>query len=139
MNKFSRCALAAACASVLAAAPVIADEQGDLWETTAQASVPGMPVNMPPYKAKVCKKKDWTIPPQTTQDPNQNCKPTDFNHTGNTITWKMSCDNPPMTGEGELTFNGTDTYEGQFTMHAQQFNMQMHLTGKKIGTCDNPE
>ena len=44
-----------------------------------------------------------------------------------------------MTGEGELTFKGTDAYEGQFTMHAEQFDMQMHLAGKKIGTCENPE
>ena len=55
------------------------------------------------------------------------------------FTWKMACDNPPMTGEGELAFNGTDAYEGHFTMHMQQFDMNMALTGKKIGACDNPE
>jgi len=130
-------------ALVVAISPAASDEpateQGELWETTAQASVPGMPVNMPAYKAKVCKKRNWTVPPQTSQDPNQNCKSTDFNQVGNRMTWKMACDNPPMTGEGELTFNGTDTYEGQFTMHAPQFDMQMRLTGKKIGSCDNPE
>jgi len=130
-------------AIVTAASPALADEpatqQGELWETTVQASVPGMPVNMPPYKAKLCKKKEWTQPPQTSQDPNQNCKATEFNRTGDKLSWKLACDNPPMTGEGELTFNGTDSYEGQFTMHADQFNMQMHLSGKKIGACDSPE
>ena len=130
-------------AVVTAASPALSEEpaaeQGELWETTAQASVPGMQVSMPPYKAKVCKKKEWTLPPQTTQDPKQNCKPSDFNKVGNKLTWKMACDSPPMSGEGELTFNGTDAYEGKFTMHAEQFDMQMHLSGKKIGTCDNPQ
>jgi hypothetical protein len=28
---------------------------------------------------------------------------------------------------------------GMFTMHAPQFDMQINLTGKKIGTCDNPK
>ena len=52
----------------------------------------------------------------------------------------MVCDNPPMTGEGEINFSGTDDVNtGVFTMHAPQFDMQINLTGKKIGTCDKPE
>ena len=134
-------ALAAACLSVLASATAGAQDaaQGELWETTAQASVPGMPVNMPAYKAKVCQKKEWSKPPATGNDANQNCKSTGFTQTATKITWTMACDNPPMTGEGEINFNGTDSYTGVFTMHSEQFNMQMNMTGKKIGTCDNPE
>ena len=51
----------------------------------------------------------------------------------------MACDNPPMTGDGEINFTGTDAYTGVFTMHAPQFDMQINLTGKKIGTCENPK
>jgi hypothetical protein len=51
----------------------------------------------------------------------------------------MACDNPPMTGDGEINFTGTDAYTGMFTMHAPQFDMKINLTGKKIGTCDNPK
>jgi hypothetical protein len=132
--------LAAAALALAAFAPALADEpvQGELWETTAQASMPGMPVNMPPYKGKICQKKEWTQPPQT-QDPSQNCQATDFVRTANKITWKMACTSPPMTGEGEIAFNGTDAYEGHFTMHMAQFDMNMALSGKKIGACDNPE
>lgn len=137
----ARRALAAACISILAATAAVADdaEQGELWETTAQASVPGMPVNMPAYKAKLCQKKEWTTPPETSNDPNQNCHSTNFNHTGSKISWTMVCDNPPMTGEGEINFTGTDAYTGMFTMHAQQLDLQINLTGKKIGTCENPK
>lgn len=129
---------AALALAVLAPARADAPAAGELWETTAQASIPGMPVNMPAYKAKVCKKPEWQHPPQT-QDPKQNCKPTDFVQTPTKMTWKMTCDNPPMTGEGEINFIGTDAYEGQFTMQGAQFNMLMKLTGRKIGTCENPE
>ncbi len=133
--------LAAACISILAATAAVADdaEQGELWETTAQASVPGMPVNLPAYKGKLCQKKEWTTPPDTSNDPNQNCKATSFNATATKISWTMACDNPPMTGDGEINFTGTDAYTGMFTMHAPQFDMKINLTGKKIGTCENPK
>ena len=130
-------------ALVVAISPAASDEpateQGELWETTAQASVPGMPVNMPAYKGKLCQKKEWTKPPETSNDPNQNCKATSFNRTGPKISWTMVCDNPQMTGEGEINFTGTDAYTGMFTMHAPQFDMQINLTGKKLGPCDKPE
>ena len=133
--------LAAAALVLAAIAPARADAPaaGELWETTAQASVPGMPVSMPPYKAKICKKPGWTAPPETSKDSSDNCKPTDFVQTPTKITWKMACTSPPMTGEGEINFTGTDAYEGQFTMHSDQFNMQIVLSGQKLGSCDNPE
>ena len=39
--------------------------KGVLWETTAQASIPGMPAKMPAYTAKYCSKEEWTQPPAT--------------------------------------------------------------------------
>jgi len=137
----ARRALAAACISMLATTAAVAEDavEGELWETTAQASVPGIPVNMPAYKGKLCQKKEWTQPPDTNNDPNQNCKATNFIRTETKISWTMVCDNPPMTGEGEINFSGPDAYTGVFTMHAPQVDMQINLTGKKIGTCENPK
>ena len=94
---------------------------------------------MPAYTAKYCSKEEWTQPPQTSQDSSQNCHHTSFEQTPSKITWTMTCDNPPMTGNGEITFNGTDSYSGFVNMQAEQMNMTINLTGKKIGTCDNPE
>jgi len=137
----ARRALAAVCISMLATTAAVAEDavEGELWETTAQASVPGIPVNMPAYKGKLCQKKEWTQPPDTNNDPNQNCKAANFIRTETKISWTMVCDNPPMTGEGEINFSGPDAYTGVFTMHAPQVDMQINLTGKKIGTCENPK
>ena len=133
--------LAAVSIAVVAALPAQAQEPatGVLWETTAQAEIPGMPMKMPAYTAKYCAKEEWTKPPDTSKDASQNCRHTSFEQTPEKITWTMTCDNPPMTGNGEINFNGTDAYTGFVKMDAEQMSMQINLTGKKIGTCDNPE
>ena len=133
--------LAAATFAVVAVAPARAQEPaaGVLWETTAQAEIPGMPMKLPAYTAKYCSKEEWTKPPDTSKDASQNCRHTSFEHTPEKVTWTMTCDNPPMTGNGEINFNGTDAYTGFVKMNAEQMSMQVNLTGKKIGTCENPE
>ena len=82
---------AAAAFTLLGFAPARADapEAGELWETTAQASVPGVPVTMKPYTTKICQKKEWTQPPQTDPDSGGNCKTTDFS------LWRKSPYSPP--------------------------------------------
>jgi hypothetical protein len=131
----------AATVAVIGFAPARADAPaaGELWETTAQASVPGVPVQMKPYTAKICQKKEWTQPPQTDPNSGDNCRTTDFARAGDTLTWKMACASPPMTGEGQIIFKGSDAYEGEFTMKSEQFEMHMALSGKKVGACDNPQ
>lgn len=131
--------LAAASLVAFAAAPAGAQEQGILWETTAQAEIVGMPVKMPAYTAKSCSKETWTKPPETSGDSSQNCRTTSFDQTPGKITWTMVCDSPPMTGDGEITFNGTDAYSGFVNMNSEQMTMRVNMSGRKIGTCDNPE
>jgi hypothetical protein len=142
MNRWSPGrALAAASLAVIAFAPAGAQEpeKGVLWETTAQAEIPGMPVQMPAYTTKYCAKEEWTRPPETTQDSSQNCRHTSFEQTPQKVTWTMACDNPPMTGDGEIHFDGTDAYSGVVRMNAEQMSMTINLSGKKLGTCDNPQ
>jgi hypothetical protein len=138
----SRIRSAGACAVVVSALMTVAaaaQETGVLWETTAQAEIPGMPMKMPAYTAKYCAKEEWTKPPETAQDSSQNCRHTSFEQTPTQVKWTMTCDNPPMTGNGEITFNGSDAYSGFVKLDAEQMSMQINLAGKKIGTCDNPE
>jgi hypothetical protein len=141
MNKFWHRACAFASASLLGFTPALAQEPaaGVLWETTAQAEIPGVPMKMPAYTAKYCSKEQWTKPPDTSKDASQDCRHTSFEQTPAKVTWTMTCDNPPMTGNGEIRFEGTDAYSGVVTMDAEQMSMRINLTGKKIGTCDNPE
>ena len=139
-NSFgSRGVLAAASLAIVALAPARAQETGVLWETTAQAEIPGMPVKLPAYTAKYCAKETWTQPPETSQDSSDNCRTTSFEQTPTQVKWSMTCDAPPMTGDGEINFDGTDAYAGVVRMNAEQVSMTINLTGKKIGTCDNPE
>ncbi|MGH8252091.1 MAG: DUF3617 domain-containing protein [Steroidobacteraceae bacterium] len=129
---------AAASLLCLVIAPAQAQEKGELWETTSQAQIKGSPMQMPAIFGQHCAKKDWTQAPAS-GDPSQHCKNTDFNRSGDKATWSVVCDNPPMTGQGELTFNGPDAYAGVLRFQTDQMNMEVNMTGKKIGTCDNPQ
>ena len=115
-----------------------AQETGVLWETSSQADVPGMPMKLPPVTGQHCAKADWSEAPQS-GDPSQHCQNTDFKRTANKLTWSVVCENPPMTGEGELNFSGTDAYAGTVQFKTADKSIHVNLTGKKIGTCDNPQ
>jgi hypothetical protein len=43
-----------------------------------------------------------------------------------------------MTGHGEITYDGTDKYEGEIKMSADGTNMTIKLSGVKLGECDKP-
>jgi len=131
--------LAAASLAVVPFAQASAAEQGVLWETTAQAELIGMPMKLPAYTGQFCSKETWSKPPETSKDSSENCRTTSFNQTPAKITWTMACDSPPMTGDGEINFNGTDAYTGVMNMNSDQMNMRVNMTGRKIGTCENPE
>lgn len=124
----------------LVLAPVAAQvqEKGVLWETSSQAEIPGMPMKMPPVTGQHCAKKDWSEAPPS-GDPSQHCKNTNFNRTPSKLTWSVICEDPPMTGEGELNFNGADSYAGTIQFKTADKSIHVSLTGKKIGTCDNPQ
>jgi hypothetical protein len=142
MTKFCQVSCRVLAAASLAAVPFTqagAAEQGILWETTAQAEIVGMPMKMPAYTGQFCSKETWSKPPETSKDSSENCRTTSFEQTSAQIKWTMSCDNPPMTGDGEVNFNGTDAYTGFVNMKSEQMTMRVNMTGRKIGTCDNPQ
>lgn len=124
---------------VLAPVGVWAQEKGILWEQTTQAEVPGTTVQVPPITMKHCMKENWAEAPQAAGDPSHTCKNTNFNRSSNRLTWSVVCENPPMTGEGEITFTGSDSYTGVVQFKSADTAMQVSLTGKKIGSCDNPQ
>lgn len=140
-TQWSGRAMAAAFLALYALMPARAQDApaaGVLWETTAQTEIPGMPIKLPAYKGNICQKPEWTQPPPS-GDKSQNCKNTSFNREGNKFTWSVACDNPPMTGDGEITFEGTETYSGVILLQAEGMSMSINLSGKKLGTCDKPE
>jgi hypothetical protein len=91
---------------------------------------------MPRNTAKVCTAKEWTQPPP---GGDQTCVNSNFQRVGDKATWTMQCSGEmPMQGTGEITFDGPDSYTGAIKATAQGMNMTINLSGKKIGTCDNP-
>ena len=44
-----------------------------------------------------------------------------------------------MQGTGEMIFEGSDSYTGAIQATSQGMNMTIKLSGKKVGTCDNPQ
>jgi hypothetical protein len=138
MNMALTTRLAAASSLVLLAlAPARAeDPPGIEWESTSQMSMVGLPFSPPPTTLKVCTPRVWTRPPPG-GDPT--CVTSNFTQTGNKVTWTMQCSGQmPMTGTGEITFQGTDAYTGKITATADGMNMTINLSGRKLGTCNNP-
>jgi len=109
--------------------------KGDLWETTSQMSMDGMPMRMPSNTVKVCAAKDWKEPPGGRKD----CKSSNMKVEGNKVTWDVKCTSPTMTGRGEILRQSAEAYSGAIAFTSDQGNMTVKLTGKKIGECDNPQ
>lgn len=127
---------AAATIGVLVLAPVRADAPGVLWQTSSQMVMEGLPFSPPPTSLKVCTPAVWTRPPPG-GDPT--CVNTNFQRTGNKVTWAMQCSGDmPMTGTGEITFDTPGSYKGAITATAEGMTILIKLSGTKLGTCDNP-
>jgi len=129
---------AAASLVLLALTPARADDPpGVVWEMTSQIVMEGMPMAMPAQHLKLCTPKVWTAPPP---GGDQSCVNSNFQRVGNKATWTMVCSGEmPMTGTGEMTFEGTDSYTGAINATAEGMTMTIKLTGRKTGdTCDKP-
>jgi len=113
-------------------------EPGDLWEVTSQMSMEGMPMSMPARTIKVCSPKEWKEPPGPA-DEQMKCKNSDFKKDGAKVTWKVVCAGPPeMTGDGEITRNGADSYTGTIKFTSSQGTMTIKLNGRRLSACELP-
>jgi len=119
--------------------PILAAEPpGDLWQVTSKMSMEGMPFDMPAQTLKICAAKNSQEPPGSAND-DRGCVNSDMKRVGNLVTWTSSCAGPPaMTGQGEITYEGTDAYTGTIKYVTDDGNMTINLTGRKIDSCDNP-
>lgn len=109
---------------------------GDLWEVTSKTSMEGAPMEMPAQTSRVCAPKVWNEPPGGT-DERSKCRNSDFKISGSKATWKVSCEGPPaMTGEGEITRNGSDAYTGVVKFTSSEIVMTVKLDGHRVGDCD---
>ena len=122
---------AAPAAASPSAAP--AGKTGDLWEVTTRMSMEGM--EMPGQTQKVCAAKEWKEPPAPANE-QQKCSYSDFKVVGSRATWKVRCTSPEMTGEGDITRKGSDSYTGTIKFTTEHGAMTLKLDGKRVGDCD---
>jgi hypothetical protein len=101
------------------------------WETTVQMEMPGM--SMPAMKtAKCVTAAQLKDPVQSVPSTAPGCTMSNYRTEGSKVTWTMACKD--MSGTGEMTFKGDDTYVGQINVTSPHA-MVMKLTGKRIGDC----
>jgi hypothetical protein len=110
-----------------------AANDGELWETTIQMNIPGMPAGMGARKQQVCSEKADVK--KTMQKGNEKCKVTDLKESGNKTTMTMQC--PEGTAVMEWNYNAARTeYTGTMKMKTKDGDMNMAMAGKKLGACD---
>ncbi len=86
---------------------------------------------------KVCMTKEMV---DRNEVPTQqgDCKQTVSPRSGNSMTMSFVCTKPPSSGEGQVTFNGPESYSTHMTVNTTQqgkpMKMTMDGTGKWLGT-----
>ena len=108
------------------------------YEITSKVEMPGMPSSIPPQTTTQCMTKQDPLP--TKNVASQDCKVTDLVTKGNTVSWKMECNQQgqKMKSTGQITYNG-ESFEGTIKtdLGPQAGNMIITtvISGKRIGDC----
>ncbi len=106
------------------------------WEISVQMDMPGMQMPARTFTKCVTKEDVANVESAIPRGRNDSeCKLSDVNVDGNTISWKMNCEQRQVTSEGKITYEG-DTYTGQVHMKTPDHEMNMKYTGKRLGECD---
>ena len=138
MRMFTFASLTGTALLLIAVPSLSADgnQPGDLWQTTSQMVMAGMPFQIPAQSLSLCVAKNKTPPPPSQRG--QQCTTSNYVTAGNTTTWHMACSKPTMTGEGRITYANPGEYSGVITMASAEGAMTINITGKKTGGCDKP-
>jgi len=134
MNRIIR--IAGSLVLLVYAVAAMADGKDELWEISSGGG-PGGGMGMPQRATQQCIAKDSTYQPDKSQ--NKDCQTTDYQRSGNKVTWKMQCTGKAqMSGSGEMT-RTADNMNGTMTMNFNGMSMTMTMVGKRVGTCDAAE
>lgn len=106
------------------------------WEITYETEMPGMPMKMPSVKITQCITKEQMIP-ESKQQSGQECKTSDINISGNTVSWSLVCNNPggASKANGKITYTGNQM-KGQMDMEQSGMKINTKISGQRIGICD---
>ena len=117
----------------------VPDIQEGLWEVSSEASITGMPMQMPAVTTEQCYTKQSMNPENILQ--NNNCQMNEMEIKNNLASWSMTCQQEGMTmqGVGNIQYKKT-SFSGTFDMTMSgspqgTMNMKTKLTGRYIGKC----
>jgi hypothetical protein len=86
---------------------------------------------------KVCMTKEMVERSEMPSQQRGDCKTTSQSRSGNTMKMAFACTNPPSTGEGQFTFNGSEGYTMKMavntTVQGKPETMNMDANGKWLG------
>lgn len=124
--------LIAVCAGGTLAA---AEPSGEKWKVSATMQMAGM--SMPSATSEICTQPGGNAVPMKTE---KGCELYDVSRVGSTQSFKMRCTGrTAMSGSGQLTYTGTDRYQGKMQVSAQGQTMSTVIEGQKLGVCDGGE
>lgn len=119
--------------------PAIAAAADERWEITTRMEMTGLPMRMPATTVIVC------VPPGGMNEERiveqDGCTLGKVTKSGNTTRFSVQCTQPePMSGEGEITQNGKDAYNGQFKasgkISGRAVELSASFNGKRSGDCE---
>ena len=86
---------------------------------------------------KVCMTKEMVERNEMPSQQRGDCKTTSQSRSGNTMKMAFACTNPPSSGEGQFTFNGSEGYTMKMavntTVQGKPETMNMDANGKWLG------
>ena len=117
----------------------VPDIKEGLWEINSQASIVGMPMEMPSLTQKQCFTQQSMSPENILQQ--NNCQMQNMDIQPDRVSWSMSCqqDGMNMQGSGKIQYQKT-SFSGTFDLimsGAKEGAMGMNtkITGRYIGPC----
>jgi len=139
MHPILRTAVLAAGFVVVHTAAAQPDMRPGLWETTIRTEMSGMPTPMPPVTNRQCIRAEDVVP--RVQGSDQQCRVVDQKTAGNTVSWRIQCDDSEMNmaGRGEITYAG-ESYRGRIDIETDggpmgPMTMTQRLEGRRVGDC----
>lgn len=111
------------------------------WMTMVETTMEGGGMSMPPMSNTMTTcltKKD--LVPDPNQEGSEGCKVLEQKVSGNTVTWRVVCDQDgtKMEGSGEMTYRGA-SYSGTMRttskMEGETMTANMKLSGRHLGPC----
>ncbi len=139
LRTLALCTLVLALTTPLLAAEARSPMKAGKWQITITMDMPNIPMKLPPVTITKCVTEEQAERPEPPKgSKGDDCKISDYNLSGNTVTWKVVCEKENTTGEGKITFS-SESYDGEAHMKMGEIEMTQKFAGKYLGACDGSE